>query len=103
MIGPALGHQSLKTHDVYITRGSYEPHHKITLESIGGVLGFGIEEEVSKKNYNLFIELIGFMLQVRRIEVVGGTHAKVETLSREKYHGRSFEYGLQLNIGIIIF
>jgi hypothetical protein len=103
MAGPLVAHQSFKTQNVIISGGRYEKHQKITLESFGFLFGVGIEEEVSRKNYNLFYEIVYQILNDRNAEVVGGTHTKVETLSREKYRGRAYEHSFQFNVGLIVF
>lgn len=102
--GPAWSQQTLKLEDFVDRHGTFRQNHKLTYESEGGVLGFGLQENLPHRSMNpVYVEFIYSYMMARKVTLVDASNfSEVQTIQYEDVkkpiNGSIFIFNLGMSI-----
>ena len=103
--GPVWSLQTVKMEEFTSTGSSYNSNQKLTFESFGGLLVFGIEEQLKHKEaHPAFIEVIYSYKKSHKLAVVDASDfTETNILSKQEGEQELSGHFLMISVGITIF
>ncbi|MBT3585143.1 MAG: hypothetical protein HN509_09555 [Halobacteriovoraceae bacterium] len=103
--GPSWSLQTIKLEDFRVVSGEFKRQHKLTYRSFGGLLVFGIEEQMAfKQQHPVYVEFVYSYMAASKVSVVdAGDFSDTNILSESK-PGQSIEtWFWMISAGIALF
>jgi|GEM_PF-689566 len=105
LVGPTFSQQTIKLEDFVDSRNALRKNHKLTFEAQGGILGFGVEENLWQKSQHAsYIEILVSYMEVKKIVLVDASDfTEVETVSYEDVKKNINGFIFIINSGVLLF